>query len=111
MGKPEESQSKSLRFANNSSPAFEITVVLKNHSGEPLLDKDGNEKTKNFKTNSSFKAWEFYQRYQGKPRRKKKFKTDAKHLPKADEANKLQVIAAKYAEKQQVNRDNKQHGE
>ena len=39
---------------------FEITVVLRNNMGEPILDAYGNIKKKSFASDSPYKIWEFW---------------------------------------------------
>ena len=87
-----------------------MNVILRGYDGEALLHKDGTPKTKNFKTNSSYKLWEFYQRYQGKPKRRKR-RSHRDALPKGKDAVTLANKVAEYAERKQAERDKKHNTE
>lgn len=97
-----------LQFTAEPASLFELTLILKNHKGEPLLESNGQIKKRNFKTNSAYKLFEFYQRNQNTSSRNKKSKnkTSNQSLPTGQEATNLQDKVAQYAEKQQSIRDN-----
>lgn len=73
---------------------FSITIQVRDRKGNPT------GKTKTYHTNNAADVSDFYERHQ--PRRPNK--VNPKLLPKAQEADKLVVEAATYAEKKQEER-------
>lgn len=64
-----------VRLASDEQP-FEIEILVRDSEGNPT----GKKKT--FKTDNPHKLWEFYNRHQGRPKRRKKRKTDNVHNKK-----------------------------
>ena len=82
------------------SSSFEIELVVRDFEGNPT------GQTRSFVSDNPYKVWEFYQRQQGKPKRKHK---KSRGIPNAEQTQKLLVEAAAYAENKQVVRDNSQN--
>jgi len=92
---------KTLLTFNNQqeSTAFEINLVIRDMEGNP------SSRRRSYKSNDSYKIWEFYQRNKGKPKRKRKGKSNSTALPTGAEAQSLLQKAAKYSEQLQQKRD------
>ena len=85
-----------LKFISKTSPAFELVVAVRDSVGEPT------GKLKSYTTDSPMKLWQFYMRYQGKPKRKRKDKGvegDKKSI------DKLVKEMAEYSEKRIAGRE------
>jgi hypothetical protein len=55
-------------FYSNRDDEFEISLVVRDHNGNPT----GQRKT--YSTHSAYKLWLFFNRFQGKPKRRRKKK-------------------------------------
>lgn len=86
------SEDHRLNFYGNVTPdkAYEIDLEIRDVKGNPTGIR------KSIKTDDPVKLWEFYMRNQGRPKRKKKKKTDARGrnkskqiLPTAKEADQI----------------------
>lgn len=55
-----------LNSKEEFSPTFEISVVVRDSLGNPT------RKRKEFRSDNGYDIWEFFNRYQGKPKKRKK---------------------------------------
>ena len=90
----------SIDFSQPESYLYEITLFTRNHKEEITGER-------NFKTDSPFKLWEFYQKHNSYRNLKKKHKGKKKHekLPTQQEAEKIMQDAGQYADNKQKERD------
>ena len=51
--------------------AFEISLIVRDSEGNPT------DKRRSYSSDNPYKIWQFFNRFQGKPKRKKKRKTKA----------------------------------
>ena len=65
------------------SKSFEINLVVRDAEGNPTGQR------KSLATNDSNKLYDFWMKYQGKPRKKNKNKTKKESLPNARQADQI----------------------
>ena len=88
-----------MEYSKNKT--FEISLVVKDVHGNPTRQR------KSLASDDANAIAEFYWKYQGKPKRKKKStKAAISELPKKGEAEKLMKKVADYAEKKIEKRSN-----
>lgn len=92
-------------FQRSRTPAFEISIIVKDSLGRPLLGKNGQLKRRSFASDDAEKLAAFYYRHQGRPKHKKRRaakKGDV--VPSGKEAEKILNQVAEYAEAKQEKR-------
>jgi hypothetical protein len=78
---------------SKDSQPFELVMCLRNAEGKKT------DKKKSFTTDSSYKLWEFFEKSDVSPRKKKGLKVDSSN------PDEILKAAGEYAEKKQENRD------
>ena len=57
-----------FKLSNDQDYDFELTLCVRDHTGNPTGQK------KTYSTDSGYKLWSFLNRFQGRPKRRKKKK-------------------------------------